>query len=92
MEWCASRRAVLAHQRPPPVQQELIQQGDIDALSSALDSATTNVERVACILRKFPRGGNGTTLLHIAAGHVNATVPLEKSTEVLCFLLGIAGT
>ena len=66
---------------------ELIQQGDIDALRGALARAGSNVERVACIVRKYPRQGNGTTLLHIAAGHVNASVAEDTSIEVLRHLL-----
>ena len=67
---------------------ELIEQGDIDALREALEGLETNVERVACIVRKYPRQGDGTTLLHIAAGHVNASVAEDKSKEVLLYLLG----
>lgn len=68
---------------------ELVQQGDIDALRDALAGVETNVERVACIVRKYPRQGDGTTLLHIAAGHVNASVAEDKSIEVLRYLLGV---
>ena len=67
---------------------ELIQKGDIDALCDALAGLETNVERVACIVRKYPRQGDGTTLLHIAAGHVNASVAEDRSIEVMRYLLG----
>ena len=70
---------------------ELIQQGDIDALRTGLAGVETNVERVACIVRKYPRQGDGTTLLHIAAGHVNASVAEDRSIEVLRYLLGAIG-
>ena len=69
--------------------EDMVRRGDLDGLQRQIDAQKVALKKVALVVRRMSQ--DATTLLHLAAGHMNANVCEATALEVLRYLLQVVG-